>query len=63
MAERRRPVPVAVGKEPASGEETLRAIRAEVSGALESPTAKDAEAEAERLEKHLREIRRILEEK
>ena len=52
-----------VGKEPPSGEETLRAIRAEVSRALESPAEKDAEAEAERLEKHLGEIRKILDER
>jgi len=51
-----------VGTESPSGEESLRAIRAEVSRALETPAAKDAEAEAERLEVHLREIRRILEE-
>lgn len=49
-----------VGTEPSSGDETLQAVRAEVSRALEAPATKDAEAEAERLEVHLREIRRIL---
>ena len=52
-----------VGTEPPTGDETLQAVRTEVSRALEAPAAKEAEAEAERLEAHLREIRRILDEK
>jgi protein phosphatase len=52
-----------VGTKPPLEEETLRALRSEVEEALGTPAAKDAEAEAERLEGHLKEIRRILDEK
>lgn len=48
---------------PPLGEDTFRALRAEVDSALDSPPAPRAEDEAKRLGDHLTKIRRLLEEK